>query len=253
MKLSGLAVVVSAVAAIACSVSLTSPTSTPTATATPAPTASSPATATPTKAPTATRTPAPTFEPAPDLDAGILEATLRENGYKRYPFYDASTGEEAFFWDNGSGIVFYTYEDGFEMSFLNDPRNLPGRIKLIDRAIDMITPLFSSKFIEDLKQESHEYADRVISVSGDPTIVDYGEEPWLGKLLEFRGYGTSLQNGSQELPIYLRLLYREYKCDSDYLYCFFYDMPTMTFTGGATLTFFNTWIEYPSLTGSSSG
>jgi hypothetical protein len=254
MKSYILAATVLPLSIMACSVSLTSGTPTSVTTPTPASTATTPPSATLTRAPTATRTPAPTFEQAPDFDPGLLEGALRTDGYKRYPFYDASTGADAFFWDNGSGVVFYTYDEGFEMSLLNDPHNLPGRVKLIDRAIDIVAPLFTSQFIDDLEEEAHDYAERVISVTGDPTVIDYGDEPWLGKLLEFNGYGTSIRNGSEDLPVYLRLLYREYKCDMNkYLYCYFYDMPTMTYSGGATLTFFNIWIEYPRARGGSSG
>ncbi len=234
-----------ALALMACSVSLSSPTPTPPPTATLTKTPTQVPTATPTTAPTPTRTPAPTFEPAPDLDAAVVETTLRAEGYKRYPFYDANTGADAFFWDNGSGVVFYTYDDGIDISFLNDARNLPARVRLIDKAIDILTPLFTSSFVDGLRQETQSYAERVTSAAGDPTIVDYGQEPWLGKLLEYNGSFTEVRNGAHVLPVYLRLLIREYKCDmSKYLYCYFYDMPSMTYTGEATLTFFNIWVGY---------
>jgi hypothetical protein len=179
---------------------------------------------------------------------------LRAEGYKRYPFYDSGTGQDAYFWDNGSGIVLYTYVDGLEISILNDPNNLPGRLNLLDQAMDLIAPLFAEGAISDLREEVHTYADRVVTVTGDPTVLDYGQEPWLGKLMEFNGYGTSIRNGADVLPVYLRLLFREYKCDmSKYLYCYFYDMPSMTYTGGATLTFLNVWISYSEGEGSPSG
>jgi len=236
----------------ACSVAPLSPTSTP------QPTATQPNTATPepskTLTPTRTRTPTPTYEPAPQINAGIIESTLRADGYKRYPFTDTSTGEDAFFWDNGSGIVLYTYVDGLEINVLNDPNNLPGRLKLLDRAIEVIAPLFAQGAISDLRGEVHAYADRVITVTGDPTVLDYGQEPWLGKLMEFNAYSTSIRNGRDVLPVYLRLLFREYKCDMrKYTYCYFTEMPSMTYTGGATLTFLSIWIEFPDVLDPSSG
>lgn len=242
MKPHAVAAATLTLAAIACSVSQTSPTSTPVPTPTPEATATTPPSATPTLPPTATKTPAPTFEPAPDLDSGILDTVLRAEAYRRYPF----AGEDGFFWDNGSGIVFYTYPEGFEMSFLNDPRDLPGRVELIDQAIDIVAARFAPGFVSGLQEEAHAYAGRVASPTGEPTILDYGQDPWLGQLMEYNGYETSIRNGSQELYVYLRLLYREYLCDmSLYLYCYFNDMPSMTFSGAASLTSFHIWIDYP--------
>jgi hypothetical protein len=206
------------------------PTSTPMPTATAAP----------------TRTPAPTFEPAPHIDAAVVEAALREAGYGRYPFIVSDTGEDAYYWDNGSGIVFYTYSSGFEMAFLNDSRHLNVRIDLIDQAIQIVSPLFAQGFISALQEEAHGYTGRVPGPTGEPTILDYGQDPWLGELLEFNGYEATIRNGSQELYVYVRLLYREYLCDmSRYSYCYFTDMPSMTFTDGASLTTLHIWIAYP--------
>ena len=193
-----------------------------------------------------TRTPSPTFEPAPELNPVTLEKILRAEGYKRYPFKDTKTGESAFFWDNGSGITFNTYSDGFSISFLNDANNPASRPQLIDSALKIVSPLLTTQAVEVLRQELYDYADRVISVSGDPTIIDYGMEPDLGRLMEFNGYDTSIQDGSYTLPVYTRLLFREYYCDpSLYYFCYFYDMPSMTFIGEASLTIFDIWIGYP--------
>lgn len=219
-------------------------TAAPVETETPSPSPTARPTSTPVPRPTPS--PTPTAEPAPQLDVGVLETRLRELGYKRYPFSDGNGGT-AFFWDNGSGIVLYVYDSGFELSFLNDHSNLDGRRKLIDQSIDLVEPLFSSQFAEGLREEAHGYAGRVSSASGEAMILDYGQEPWLGKLLLFNGYETSIQNGSRRLPVYIRLTFREYKCDmSRYAYCYFYDMPTITFTGEASLTFFNIWVDFPS-------
>ena len=215
-----------------------------TATATLAPTSTPTPRPTSTPVPTATRTPTPTFEPAPVVSPELIDSTLRAEGYKRSPFY-LSTGEEAYFWDNGSGISFYTYPDGIEMTMLNDPNNLPLRLEMIDEGIDTIAPFFAPGAVVALRQEAHAYADRTLTVSGDPEILDYGEEPWLGKLMEFNAHRASVRNGGNELPVYFRLLYREYKCDmTRYLYCYYIEMPSMTFTGGDTLTVFNVWIGY---------
>ncbi len=212
------------------------PTETPTPSATP----------NPSPTPTPTSTPSPTFEPAPDLDAGILETALRADGYRRYPFIDTTTGEDAFYWDNGSGIVFYTYPRGFEIAFLNDPDDLNVRIELIDQAIEIVSPLFAPGFVAALRDEAHAYTERVASPTGEPTVIDYGQDPWLGSLLEFNEHETTIRNGRQELSVYIRLLYREYLCDTSlYLYCYFYDMPSMTFAGEASLTTFHVWIDYP--------
>jgi hypothetical protein len=230
------------IAVLACSISPAPPTPTAAPTPTPEPTATLPPTATATVPPTATKTPAPTFEPAPDLDGAILEMALRAEGYRRYPF----AGEDGFYWDNGSGIVFYTFPEGFEMGFLNDPRDLPGRIELIDQAIDIVAPHFAPGFVAGLQDEAHAYAGRVSSPAGEPEILDYGQEPWLGQLMEYGGYETWIQNGPQELYVYIRLLYREYLCDMTlYDYCYFTDMPSMTFSGAASLTTFHIWIGFP--------
>jgi hypothetical protein len=187
---------------------------------------------TPTLAPTATSPPTATYEPAPELNSAVAETALRAEGYKRYPI-----GEDSFFWDNGSGIVFYTYPDGLGISILNDPNNLAGREELIDKAIDTVAPLFAPGGISDLRDEAHAYADRVVSVTGEATVLDNGEEPWLGKLMEFNGYDTSIQNGPDALRVYVRLLFREYKCDMrKYSACYLTDAFD-EFTGGLTLTF----------------
>lgn len=236
----------------ACSMATPSPTPQPSPSPAPSRTATTAPSATATVVPTATRTPTATFEPAPDLDASAIETALRAEGYKRYPFYAGT--ESAFFWDNGSGIVFYTYTDGLEIAFLNDYGDLPGRLERLDQAIDTIAPLFSPQFVAGLRDEAHAYADRVVTFSGEPTILDYGQEPWLGKLMQFSGFETSARNGPEPLPIFISLLYREYKCDmSKYMYCYFNDMPSMTYTGGATLTFFDIWIDFSASQASSSG
>jgi hypothetical protein len=204
---------------------------------------------TPTKPPTAvppTRAPTPTFEPAPELNAVTLEKVLRAEGYKRYPFQD-STGDTAYYWDNGSDIFFNTYTDGFTFGFLNDSTNLPGRLKLIDRALKIINPLLSNQANEELRSKLLDYADRVTSVSGDSTIIDYGHPPDVGKLMEFNSDKTSIRDGAYTLPVRTRLLFRQYQCDVTlYYYCYFWDMPTMTFSGDASLTMFDVWINYPS-------
>lgn len=202
-------------------------------------------TLTPTKIPP-TLTPSPTLETAPELNSATLEKLLRANGYKRYPFKEVNSGETAFFWDNGSGITFNTYSDSFSLSFLNDANNPSSRIKLIDQALEIVSPLLTTRAIEELRLELYDYADRVVSVSGDSTIIDYGKEPDLGKLLEFNGRDASIQDGSDKLPIHTRLLFRQYFCDPAlYYYCFFYDMPSMTFIGEASLTIFDVLIGYP--------
>jgi hypothetical protein len=217
------------------------PSPTATATATPLPTA----TPTNTRTPMPTRTPTPTFEPAPELSTEAIHSTLHAAGFKRQPFYTGS-GEDAYFWDDGSGIVYYTYPNAISMSMLYDSDDAAGRSELIDKGIDAIAPLFAAGAVAKLREEAHAYSDRVTGISGDPTILDYGQEPWLGKLMEFNGYGTSIRNGADDLRVYLRLLYREYKCDmSKYVYCYYADMPSMTFTGGDTLTSLNLWIAFP--------
>jgi hypothetical protein len=231
-----------ALAAIACSISTSSPTPTSAPTPTPLPSSTATATAAPTLTSTATTPPTSTFEPAPDLDGGILETALRAEGYRRYPF----AGEDGFYWDNGSGIVFYTYPEGFEMGFLNDARDLPGRLELIEQAIDIVAPHFAPGFVEGLLGEVHTYAGRVGAPSGEAVILDFGQEPWLGQLMEYNGYETWVRNGPSELFVYFRLLYREYLCDMTlYSYCYFIDMPSMTYTEAASLTTFNIWIDYP--------
>jgi hypothetical protein len=193
-----------------------------------------------------TLTPSATFEPAPELNSTTLEKVLRAEGYKRYPFKEANTGETAFFWDNGSGITFNTYSESFSISFLNDANNPSSRAKLIDRALEIVGPLLTTRAVEELRQELYDYADRVITVSGDPIIIDYGMPPDLGKLMEFNGSDTSIQDGSNKLPVHTRLLFRQYFCDTTlYYYCFFYDMPSMTFSGEASLTIFDVLINYP--------
>jgi hypothetical protein len=227
---------------LACSVSPALPTPTTVPTVTPLPSDTPTAPPEPTLTPTATRPPTPTFEPAPDLDGGIIETALRAEGYGRYPF----AGEEGFYWDNGSGIVFYTYPEGFEMGFLNDARDLPGRLELIERAIGIVAPHFSPGFVAGLQGEVRAYAGRVGAPSGEPVILDYGQEPWLGELMQYNGYETWIRNGPSELYVYFRLLYREYLCDMTlYSYCYFTDMPSMTYTAAASLTTFNIWIDYP--------
>jgi hypothetical protein len=246
MRASKVVVASLALAVLACSVSTSSPTPTSVPTPTPLPSSTATATVTPTLIPTSTRTPTATFEPAPRLDGGTMETTLRADGYRRYPFVTSGTGEDAFFWDNGSGIMFYTYPDSFEIGFLNDPRDLSGRVELIDQAIEVVTPLFAPSFVAGLQDEAHAYAERVASPTGDPTILDYGQDPWLGELLEYNGYGTLLRDGPYELSVYLSLLHREYRCDmTQYSYCYFIDMPSMTFVGDASLTYMSIWIEYP--------
>ena len=236
----------------ACSMATPSPTVAPSATPAPSLVPTRAPSATATMAPTATHTPTATFEPAPDLDSSAIETALRAEGYKRHPFYSGS--ETAYFWDNGSGIAFQTYSDSLQIAILNDTSDLPARLGRLDQAIDVLAPLFSSQFLTGFRNEAHSYADRVVTFSGEPTILDYGQEPWLGKLMQFNAYETAAQNGREVLPIYFALLYREYKCDMrKYQYCYFSEMPSMTYTGGATLTTFNIWIDLSKSLAASSG
>jgi len=222
----------------ACSAIAPAPTATPPPTIAPTFTATALPSATSTPVPTATRTPAPTYEPAPAHDAAIVESILREKGYKRYPI-----GENAWFWDNGTGVVFETYSFGLEARFLNDPGDQAGRLQRIDKALEILAPLFTRQFLADVQQEAHGFAGRTITVTGDPVILDYGNGGSVGKLMQFNAYDTSIRNGPVVLPVEMSLLFREYHCEDGY-YCYFSDMPTMTFTGGATLTFFDIWIDY---------
>jgi hypothetical protein len=65
-------------------------------------------------------------------------------------------------------------------------------------------------------------------------------------LFEYNAESLTIPNGRNRLPVTIRLLTRQYKCDMNkYLYCFFYDMPSMTFTGDASLTFLNILVDYP--------
>ena len=110
-------------------------------------------------------------------------------------------------------------------------------------AIDTIAPLLAPGAVTALREQAHSYAERVVSVSGEGEVLDYGEPPQYGKLLEFNGLPTFIRNGGDTLPVYMRLLYREYQCPVNY-YCWYIEMPSMTFTGGDTLTTFDIWINY---------
>jgi len=210
------------------------PTVTASVTASPLPTATA------TRVPSATPPPTATFEPAPAHDTATVESILRAEGYKRQPI-----AEDAWFWDNGSDVAFNTSPFGIEALFLNDPGDEAGRLKLIDKALEILAPLFTSKFIAAVREEAHNYAGRVITVSGDPEILDYGNGGSLGKLMQFNAYQTSAQDGPDLLPVEMSLLFREYKCPRGYR-CRFSEMPSMAFTGGATLTLFDIWIGFRS-------
>jgi len=76
--------------------------------------------------------------------------------------------------------------------------------------------------------------------------VDYGQEPWPGMLFVVNAESLSIPNGRTRLPVTIRLLTRQHKCDwNKHPCCFFYDMPSRTCRGDASLTCLNILVDCP--------
>jgi hypothetical protein len=192
-----------------------------------------------------TRTSLSIDEPAPAFSAASLEILLRENGYKRQPFTTIDN-EQGYSWFNGSNTVFYTYPDRFEIEILDDQRDLKGRVDRMNKSLDMVASLFAPGFIADLKNEMEAYSRETPFISGEPKVLYEGDGDLMGRLYEYNGKDMVLRNGSEDIPLRMSLQFQEYKCDpSLYEYCYFGNMPNMTYSGDASLTFFDILIKYP--------
>jgi len=147
----------------------------PPETAVPVPTLAPTNTPLPTSTPEPTPSPAPTWEP---VAMGSVEAALREQGYRRFPFIN-DDGFSGFYWikDNSYEQVTTSEDGAIELQVLHDT-SASARAARMERHLDVLDDVLSPGFMAQLRQEHTAYNQSLASsVTGEPDeIIAYGDE-----------------------------------------------------------------------------
>jgi hypothetical protein len=232
MKKLIVAVLVFALALIACGV--TAPTPTPiviVVTATSRPVIASPV---------ATNTPHPTATPKPTqipLTINDVEMALQEHGYTRAPFNDpARPGVAGYSWtkDNVYEQV-YTWNDGhFRLEVLHDKSPVT-RARHMEDKFQVLDLLFSHEFMAGLRQANDDYNKSVgPSVTGDPAALYPSGNEWH----EIWGQYDVSNTYVESLPVTFALWFWQMTCPAQYAYCYMVNFPGQEFVGDTSFIFY---------------
>jgi hypothetical protein len=200
----------------------------PTSTVTPIP-------PTPTFLPTAT--PQPQFHPVP---IGDVEASLRDSGYRRFPFTNADS-VSGYTWIKESAYEqVTTWEDGsLELQVLHD-KSPEVRSDHLDRKFAAIEDAFGPDFMSALREEFDSYNQGVRpDVSGEPDQVQNFGGDWKDVWAQY--YVT--QRTVHGYNVTFSVWWWQTTCPPQYLYCYFDQFPGLEFTGDSSFKFLSIYME----------
>lgn len=207
-------------------------------TATPPPATSPPEpTEIPTERPAPTQTPVPTSTAAPTwepFEVGDVEAALREDGYRRFPFTNED-GVTGFYWVNDNSFEqVTTWDDGtVEIQILHDG-SANTRTQRMERHLAVLDEVLPRGFMEQLRQEHAAYNRSVpSSVTGEPEEMNVYGGDWKTIWAEYNADGEAI--GGYEVRFSLWWL--QSTCPPQYDYCYYDSFPGLEFTGDSSFIF----------------